>query len=237
MASTFIPGLVIKHNNDVFMNTDLLTAGIVMPIPTPGAGGVPDGNYWAQPINDNVVSGFNYIPITSANSATPPTAQSFKVFRLVTKYGGLGGDSWYVRGSTTSARTGSPLLGGYIEAAADAECCSATPAGLPVDVPVFSPCQTMCDWDVNSKYFASYGMPTLPAGKAYYPYGYFNGTLLTAASGAGYANPTLLLAFLNSGAWGAIGTWAYSDVAKTQLTVTQAAGAGTDTICVSIVTV
>lgn len=233
MAATFIPAKVIKHNNDVYMNTDSLTAGTIMSIPTPGAGGVIDGDFWAVPINDDVVSGFDYIP-TSADSTDAPTSQSFHVFRLVSRFGN---DSWYVRGTTTAAEGGSPASCGYIEAAQDAECCAASPCTLPLDIPVIAPCQVMCQWDSNSKYFAKFGLPVLTSNLRYFPYGYFNGTLLTAGSSSGYATKSTLLTFLNSGTWGAIGTWSFDAASgANSLTVTQTAGPGTDTICVAIVT-
>lgn len=232
MAATFISALVIKHNNDVYMDTDTLTAGVTMDIPTPGAGGITDGDFWAVPITDNVVSGYNFIP-TSPDSTDKPTSQSFHVFRLISRFGY---DSWYVRGTTTAAASGSPSTCGYIQAAADAECCDATPCQLPTDTPVIAPCQTMCEWDTNSKYFATFSLPTLAvAGYRYYPYGYYNGTLLTAASAIGYGSKGALLTFLNSGAWGAIGTWSYADAGQTILKVTQTAGTGTAVICIAII--
>lgn len=237
MASTYIPALVIKHNNDVFFNVQTLVAGISSEIPTPGAGGRIDGDFWAVPITDNdVVSGFDFVPCLPTD-AVAPNAQSFHVFRL---YSQLGNDSWYVRGKTTGTDNGSPATHGYIEVAADAECCSATPRVLPTDTPVFAPCQLMCQWDVNTtsgKYFAIFSLPTLTGNLRYFPYGYFNDVLLTAGSATGYTTPDTLLTFLNSGTWGAVGTWSYSDAGKTILKVTQASGPGTDVLCVNITTV
>lgn len=234
MAATFISALVIKHNNDVYLNTTTLAVGTIMPIPTPGAGAVVDGDFWAVPINDNVVAGFNYIPC-AATDTTPPTVQSFHVFKLTNRFGN---DSWIVRGLTTGAATGSPSSAGYIQCAADAECCVASPRNLPTDYPVQAPCQLMCNWDANSLYFAEFGLPILTSNLRYYPYGYFNNVLLTSASSVGYTNKTTLLAFLNSGAWGALGTWSVgTGTGANSLKLTQAAGAGTDVICVQIVLV
>ena len=228
MAATFISALVIKHNNDVYQE------GVTMSIPTPGSGGIPDGDFWAVPITDNVVSGYNYIPTTPDN-AVPPTAQSFHVFKLSNRFGN---DNWVVRGSTTLNDTGSPSDYGYIEASADAECCDATPRTLPTDIPVQAPCQTMCEFDADGKYFAIFALPTLlPAGYRYYPYGYFNDVLGTAATATGYATKANLLSFLNAGTWGAIGTWSYADTDETILKVVEADGAGTDVICLSIIAI
>lgn len=233
MAATFIPALVIKHNNDVYMNTDTLTAGTIMDIPTPGGGGFPEGDYWAEPITDGVVSGYNFIPCAPTDTIAP-TSQSFHVFRLANRFGY---DSWYVRGKTTGTDDGSPASHGYIEAAADAECCSATPRVLPTDTPVIAPCQTLCEFDTNGKYFGIYPLPTIVSNYRYFPYGYYNGTLLTAGTATGYATPAALLTFLNSGTWGAIGTWAYADAGQTTLKVTQSAGIGTDELCIAVITV
>ena len=233
MAATSISALVIKHNNDVFENTGSLTVGTIMDIPTQGAGGVLDGDFWAVPITDNVVSGFNFIPCAPTDTDAP-TAQSFHVFRLTSRFGY---DSWYVRGKTTGTDNGSPVTYGYIEAAADAECCSATPRVLPIDVPVIAACQTMCEFDADGKYFGVFPLPTLTGNLRYYPYGYFNDVLGTAATALGYATPDLLLSFLNSGTWGAIGTWTFTDAGKTIAKVTQTAGSGTDVICLEITTV
>jgi len=235
MAASFISALVIKHNLDVYMNTDSLTAGVTQPIPTIGAGGVPDGDFWAVPITDGIVDGFNFIPLDANNQNTPPTAQSFRVFRLVER---LGNDSWYVRGTTTAATSGSPSSCGYIQASNDAECCAASPCELPTDIPVFAACQTMCEWDSNSKYFAEFGLPVLTGNLRYYPVGYFNNVLLTAGSATGYTTKDTLLTFLNSGTWGAIGTWTYgTGTGANSLKVTQTDGPGTDVVCARVTTV
>lgn len=240
MASTYIPALVIKHNNDVFFNVKTLVAGLSSEIPTPGAGGRVDGDFWAIPITDNgIVSGFNFLPCNPTDVAPPATvtnsAQCFHAFRLTTQ---LGNDSWYCRGKTTGTDNGSPATWGYIQAASDAECCSATPRVLPTDLPVFAPCQPLCYWNASNLYFAMFALPTLTGQNWYFPYGYFNNVLLPAAARDGYQTPTTLLTFLNSGAWGAIGTWSYADApANTRLQVVQSAGSGLDVLCAVITVV
>lgn len=232
MAATFIPALVIKHNNEVFMNTDTLTAGVTMSIPTPGAGGVIDGDYWAEPITDNVVSGFNFIPCAPTDTDAP-TSQSFHVFRLISRFGN---DSWYVRGKTTGTDNGSPATYGYIQVAQDAECCSDTPRLLPTDTPFIAPCQTMCEFDADGKYFAIFALPILTSNYRYYPAATFNGVQLTAGTSTGYATKSDLLTFLTTN-WSSVGTWAYADTDQTILKVTQTAGSGTDVICGIFITV
>lgn len=234
MAATFIPALVIKHNNDVYLNTNTLAVGTIMSIPTPGSGAVIDGDYWAVPINDNVVSGFDYIPCAPTDTDAP-TAQSFHVFKMTNRFGN---DVWIVRGTTTAAVGGSPSSCGYIQAAQDAECCAASPCELPTDVPVIAACQTLCNWDSDNKYFGEFGLPELTSNLRYYPYGYYNDVLLGAGSAIGYATKTALLSFLNSGDWGAIGTWTVDDATNANsIKVTLAAGDGTDVLCVGFITV
>lgn len=230
MAATFIPALVIKHNNDVYLTPDLVV-GVTMAIPTPGAGGVIDGDYWAVPIDDNIMSGWDFVP-TTPTSTTPPTANSFHVFRLTNRFGY---DVWYVRGTTTLDGA-SPALPGYIQASQDAECCEETPRTLPMTTPRQTACQLMCEWNADGLYFAMFSLPSLTgATPKYFPYGWFNGVALDAASAAGYATKSALLSFLNSGSWVTVGTWSYVDADQTVLQVVQADGPGTDTLCASII--
>lgn len=179
MSATFIPALVIKHNNDVYLTPELVV-GVTMAIPTPGAGGVIDGDYWAVPITDNgIVTGFNFEP-TTPDSTEIPTEQSFHVFRLISRFGN---DVWYVRGSTTFDGE-SPANPGYIQAAQDAECCEADPRTLPTDVPELFGCQTACEFDANNNYFFVLQTPSLAAGQGYVANGYLDGVALPEVTGA-----------------------------------------------------
>lgn len=227
MAATFIPALVIKHNNSVFLTSDLVV-GVTMPIPTPGSGAVPDGDYWAVPISDyGIVTGFNFEPTTPTDT-TPPTLQSFHVFRLVNRFGN---DVWYVRGTTTTDGE-SPANAGYIQAAADAECCSETPAVLPTDVPALQPCQVACEWDADDAYFFILSLPTDIG--TYTATGYLNGEELTPASGANAAalETSLNTNFTNQGSPQIAITWTVTNgIAKGVIT----SGNGTDTLCAKIV--
>jgi hypothetical protein len=234
MAATFIPALVIKHNNDVYL-TDDLVVGVTMSIPTPGSGAVIDGDYWAIPIADNgIVTGFDFEPTTPTDT-TPPTPQSFHVFRLTNRFGN---DVWWVRGSTT-VDGDSPANDGYIEAAADAECCDATPRTLPTDVPELFPCQTACQFDANGDYFFILGVPTLGSATSYVANGYLDDETLPEVTGA---SVTALLVQLNS-QWTNVGspavaiTWTQSDTGGTGLPViigTITDGDGTNDACIKI---
>jgi hypothetical protein len=199
MAATFIPALVIKHNNDVYQNEDLVV-GVTMAIPTPGAGGVIEGDYWADPINDNgIVDGFNFYPTTpDAPISEAPSDQSFHVFRLTRE---KGNDVWYVRGTTSNNTSESPVENGYIEASADAECCDATPRTLPTDVPELFPCQTSCVLDGGDYYFIIQ-IPLPRPGATWTGNGYLNGTALPEITGA---TPALLATTLNTN-WTNVGS-------------------------------
>jgi hypothetical protein len=238
MAATFIPALVVKHNNDVYLTEDLVI-GVTMPIPTPGSGAVIDGDYWAVPITDNgIVTGFDFEPTTPTDT-TPPTPQSFHVFRLVNRFGN---DVWYVVGTTTTDGD-SPANDGYIQAAQDAECCDETPRTLPTDVPELFPCQTACQFDADGNYFFILGVPTLGAGESYVANGYLDDETLSEASGA---SVTALVASLNS-LWDNVGspaiaiTWTESDTGSTGLPVIigtiTSGGDGTSDLCGKISTV
>ncbi len=229
MSATFIPALVIKHNNSVFLTSDL-EVGVTMSIPTPGAGGVIDGDYWAVPISDyGVVTGFNFEPTTpDALQEDAPTLQSFHVFRLISRFGN---DVWYVRGTTTTDAE-SPANAGYIEASQDAECCDATPRTLPTDVPGLYPCQTACEWNADSNYFFVLGLPTDIG--TYTGNGYLNGEALPQITGAtGAAIQTALNAsWTNVGSPNVAITWTVTD-GKAVGVITD--GTGEDVLCANIV--
>lgn len=229
MSATFIPARVIKHNNDTYMTADLVV-GVIQTIPTPGAGGVVDGDYWAVPIsNFGVVSGFNYVP-TTPDSTDAPTLQSFHVFRLITRFGN---DVWYVRGSTTDDGAGSPAYNGYIEAAQDAECCDESPRALPTDVPEMMPCQTACEWDEDGNYFFILGAPPDLVTQTYTARGYLNGEALPNAIGSTLAALRTQMASLwtNQGSPQVAITWTQSNgIFKGVITD----GNGDDYLCAKI---
>ena len=227
MSATFIPALVIKHNNSVFLTPDLVV-GVTMTIPTPGSGGVIDGDYWAVPISDfGVVTGFNFVP-TTPDDDDPPTLQSFHVFRLISRFGN---DVWYVRGSTTFDGE-SPANAGYIQASQDAECCDETPRTLPTDVPTLVPCQVACEWDTDNNYFFILALPT--DGGTYTATGYLNGEELPDATGV---DATALAVALNS-TWDGVGSpnvvieWTVENDTTIKGTIT--GGDGTDTLCAKV---
>lgn len=232
MAATFIPGLVIKHNNDVYLTPDL-EVGVMQAIPTPGNGANLDGDYYAVPIsNYGIVTGFNFVPTTS-DDVNPPTPQSFHVFRLVSGSPlRVGNDVWYVRG-TSSLSGGSPAAAGYIQAAADAECCDATPATLPTDVPVMKPCQIACEQNADGNYFFVLGLPTDQG--TYTARGYLNGETLTNATGATAAalQTSLNTNWTNQGSPQIAITWTITNGIVMGIIT---AGNGEDVLCAGITT-
>lgn len=223
MAS-FIPALIIKHNNTVYLDDNLVAYGDIQTIPTAGSGGRPDGDYWAVPITEGVVSGFNFVP-TSPDSTDAPSVQSFHVFRLITSKAFGKADYWYVLGTTTD----------YIAASNAAECCSGEDP-LPTEVTPLAPTQLLCQWNnpTDQEYFAVLAVPSLAFGDRIYGYGYFNNEALPDLAVGGYASASALVSALNS-LWGATvgGTFVLADNGST-IILTQTAGPGTDELSVTL---
>lgn len=194
MAATFVTGKVVRRNRTNFLDTDLVNYGVMMPLPTPGAGGDPtDGDYWAKPITDHgVVDGFDFIPYNPNEDA--PSAQSFRVFRLIVQPGRANQNSWYVVGTVAE----------YIAAAATAETSGGGVTLPTTDVPPIAPEFHVCAGDTAT--FA------VPSGDTVSAYGYFNGAALPDLSGAGYADGAALAAAMQA-TWGATvgGTFTFAD--------------------------
>ena len=225
MAVTFVDAIIVQHGNDVKLVDGVFgEAGVV---PTPSAGGLPDGDYWAVPVNNGSVSGLTYNP-TIPGSTDAPDIQAFHVFRLLNRFSS---DVWYVIGTTQE----------YTDAAHDAECCteSSPPNLLPTGQITVAPCQQICA-DGDGVFTAILGLPTLAEGEAWFPFGFLNGVALTAASGAGYASAGALETFLNAN-WltgNLAATWDVSADNKT-LTNTLAAGDDNDpdVLCAAVIVV
>lgn len=227
MSVNFLKAVAIQFNNTVYLNDGVTPGKTVNDVPTPGAGGIIDGDYWAVPVNTGVLSGFNY-DSTEPDSTDAPDAQAFHVVRISEQNSA---NRWWLLGTSTD----------YANTSETVECCDDTSpvAVMPTDAPSIAPCQVVCE-DAEGVFTAVVGLPTLAEGETYFPFGYFNGTALTAASGAGYANTTALLAFLNA-SWltGALtNTWA---VTEDDLTLTNtldsATATGEDVLCVAVVAI
>lgn len=238
MAS-YITALVIQKNSSVFISENGISAeksgseevttglGAQMEIPCPDSsgGGVIDGDFWAVPVNEGLPAGFNYQGYNLADaSATAPTPSSFAVVKISSR---LSSDSWYVLGTSAD----------YI--ASCAVCCGDSPVPMPTDddLPLQPGCQLMCQYNngTDQQYFATLGLPALTGNKRYFPYGYFNGEALPAASASGYATVAALLTFLNTAVtgWAAVGTWT-ATVDELTLIATQTDGPGTDELCAAV---
>jgi len=220
MAAAYFPATIIETNNSRFLGVDLTDYGYDGIIPSVTAGGRPDGDYWAVPITEGVVSGFNYVPVTPS-TLTAPTPQSFRVFRLITTNTS---DWYYVLGTVAN----------YNEVQADWECCVGSPAVMPTDLTPLAPSQLMCAWnnDTDKDYFAVFAAPNVQVLNNLYAYGYYNGAALAALSGSGYGNTTVLAAAMTS-VWGATVGGTFVANGNT-ITLTQTAGSGDDDIAISI---
>ena len=226
MSATFISANVIKHNNTVFLDTDLVTYGDIQIVPTPGSGGRPDGEYWAVPITDGgVVDGFDFVPYGPQNPIKPST-QSFRVLRLVTSKDYGKSDYWYIVGTEAN----------YVASSQAAECCDA-PIPMPLSVPPLAPTQLMCQYNnpTDMDYFAVWGVPTLEYGDSgYWAYGYFNDTALSPLFVNG-ATPAALVSAMQS-AWGSTVGGTFTLVGGIVIVLTQSNGQGTDEISINIFT-
>lgn len=236
----YIPALVIQKNDSVFIATTGVTVqksggseilagvGLSTEIPTADGGGVPDGDYWALPTNNfGIVSSFTYLPYNANDpiGSVKPNPQAFAVCRIMNT---KASDYWYIVGTVAQ----------YITANGG--------AALPTTITTLvAPCQQLGEWDVNNKYFAVFQLPALSTlsntNSRYFPFGYFNGVALPAASNAGYSTTGALLTFLNAN-WTNVGspnstiTWTVSADGLTLLGE-ENNGVGIDVICGAVVAI
>lgn len=230
MAANFLQALAIQFNNDVYLNDGVTPGQLVHNVPTPSAGGVIDGDYWAVPVNNGVLSGFNY-QATDPDSTTAPDPQAFHVVRISANNSY---DHWWLLGTSED----------YAVASETVECCGdSSPSGvMPTDAPSIAPCQVICA-DSDGEFIAVLALPSLEDGQAYFPFGYFNGTALPTASSSGYADTTALLSFLNSN-WttGALtNTWEVQPDSPAPLTLLNTLDSATannaDVLCAAVVAI
>jgi hypothetical protein len=231
----YVTGLVIQKNNIVYINTGGVSIGSTQEIPTPENGAVIDGDMWAIPVNDGVYSGFIYQPYNPANpleNVAPLFAVA--VVRISSR---ISPDYFIVLGTAAQ----------YITADGG----SALPTAWPQvshGVPELPACQILNGTNANGLYVGVIGIPSLVGGtdtiSAYFPFGYWNGAALPAATANGYTTTSALLTFLNTatvntgtatapvytGGWSIAGTWTVTTDSLT-LVVTQSAGSGTDKFC------
>ena len=215
----YISAISLQTNYQVFINGDYTVGLAITDLPTPASGAEIDGDYWAVPVTDGVVSGFNYTA-TNAASATAPDPQAFHVVRISLKIGG-GPTFWYIIG--TSAE--------YSSDSGGADCCSLnSPPHLPSALPSVYPCQEMCIQDSNNNYIAILGSPTLGGGQEYHALGLYNGSALPTQSDATLAG---LLTLLNTN-WSVVGTWTLSGTTFTATSAEGGSPPGTGVLCAAI---
>jgi hypothetical protein len=216
---SFVQGLVIQKNRELYMDAQTGCIGQMQPIPCPGNGGFPQDTYWAVPVTDSYqFTGFRF-----TKAETAPTPQSFEVVRVTNSNNA---DVLWVLGTAAD----------YV--ASCSVCCDNAPIPMPTDLPLFAPCQPICVIVDGGEPQAMFALPTIsPAGGlTYYPVGYLNEKALPEAAAGGYSSTTALMAFLNAAApngWGAAGVWSLSADDIT-LTLIKSGGTGSDVICAAI---
>jgi hypothetical protein len=175
---------------------------------------------WAVPIQDSgIFTGFDFLLAQGENEAKP-SADSIAVFRLRDK----NYNEWLVYGSKND----------FFHSCAT--CCGTDGVPMPGISPSFSlrvpPCQTVDIKNTNGNPYMIFGIPTLGAGQAYFPYGIHNNVPLTSASTLGYSSVSTLLAFLNTN-WTPYVWTASSD----NLTLIATGGTLGDSLCVQVIAV
>jgi hypothetical protein len=217
MAS-YIPALVIRFNNEDFINPDL-SVGAIKEVPTPDGGASLESDVWIVPVNLGFPSGFTYTPYNVNNSAEN-VAPLFAVAGCKLS-SNKSADDYILLGTTAQYVT---AVGGG----------TAMPTAWPTlshTRPLIPACQTIggLNASVPPLYNAVFGLPSLVAGYTYFPFGFLNGVALTSAAAGGYSTISALLTFLNA-SWSSVGTWTATGDNLT-LIVTQSAGTGLDVFC------
>jgi hypothetical protein len=241
MAS-YIPAFVIEKNDNVFINS-AVSIGATMEVPTPDNGAYIDCNVWCVPINEGVYGGFNYIPYNANNPAenTAPSAMAVAGVRISC----TNSSDWFILLGTEAQ---------YVTAAGGGTAMPSTWPSVSHTVPLLPVCQTLNTVDANGNYVLETALPSFDLDpttvQRYFPFGYWNGVALPAATANGYATTGTLLTFLNTatvntgtaanpvytGGWAIVGTWTVSGDSIT-LTATQTSGPGTDVFCGGVVAI
>lgn len=220
----YIPAFVLQKYNTQFAPLGGSPVGAILQIQTPDNGAIIDGDVWAVPVNQGVYAGWTFLPYNPNNptEATAPDLFSVAAVKISSR---TSSDVYIVLGTAAQ----------YVTAAAGG---AALPQVWPTrihTVQLLPACQTIRNLDTNGLYYGDLGIPSLPGGATYFPFGFLNGVALATASSSGYSTTTALLAFLNAN-WSSVGTWTKTSDDLT-LVVTQAAGPGTDVFCGGIVTI
>lgn len=194
--------LVLESNGKTFFRgNNVLTAGdeigLSAQVPTPDGGGNPEGDFWATPVNDQgIVTGINFSPYNPLSSLpAKPKPYSLPACKI-RRQGGINSseDYWFVLGTSAQWAAGTlPTQSSLVFWPASQQASQKTNAstGIPI----------------SGSWKFVLGLPTLDGSphQHLFPKGWYNGTALTAAAGAGYANVAALLVFLNAN-WTTMGS-------------------------------
>lgn len=227
ISTVQIPCWVVQENNEQFLNGDEIT-GKQIQVPCRN---VLLDEWWAVPVKDaGIFTVLEFIP-TEDNYQVPVTQPTYDSFRVVRARDKFSGYAWWIYGTEDDFVTSCST------------CCDETPTPMPGDdvFPILiAPCQDFCEiTNDDGDFQAIFGLPSLSAGKVYFPYGSYNNVALTTASTSGYANVAALLSFLNTN-WTNLGspsqtiTWTAT---ADNLTLIATGGNDGDSICVSVIAI
>lgn len=178
---TNIPCYVVQMNNTQYVEGWTIVPRL-LEIPCKNDF-IDDPDYWAVPIKDDgVFSRFQPVPVGA--SPSPPTFDSFPVFRVRDK---LSGYTWWIYGTHANFNASCGV------------CCGS--AAIPMPNPgiiEIAPCNYICAQNASGQFITTLALPGLVGHEKYFPYGSYNNVALPAASGAGYSTPAALLTFLNA---------------------------------------
>lgn len=227
IPNALIPCYVIQMNDTLFIQGDQIV-GRILEIPCKNDF-IDDPNYWAVPIKDSgIFTNIEYIPV--ALSPTPPTFDSFNVFRVRDK---LSGYFWIIYGTQQN----------FVSSCST--CCGAGTIPMPNTsvggvVINIAPCDTLDIQNASGQYYSVTALPPLVGSETYFPYGSYNNAALPAASGSGYGTPAALLTFLNTN-WTNVGspnaTFVWTLSADSNPTLTATGGYQGDSLCIVISTI
>lgn len=224
IGTVTVPALVTTLNGVLFTNgvngyNGDEVIGKVIPVPCRDIL-YDNTDRWGVPVKDaGIFTGIDYVYKRGIYAVNPPTVDSFPAFRI---YDTKSTYEWFIYG------TKADLI------ASCSTCCDDNTIEMPGTDPQFSlriaPCQIVDLTNTNGNPYMVFGVPTLDATYNYYPYGTYNNVNFPSASATGYANTTLLLAFLNANFTPYVWT-----LSTDNLTLTATGGSIGDSLCVNII--
>jgi len=226
IATILVPCLVLKRNNTVF-KTDDNVVGQIEEVPCRNVD-IKEIPFWMEPVKDDGIFSTLEPILATGGDSSQPTVDSLLATRVIDK---LSETTWHIY-----------TPGGYTDFVNSCNTCCQSPwVPMPGTDGTFlqriAPCQILCEITNDSgQYVMYFGIPSLAAGQAYFPYGTYNNTYLAAASPTGYTTIAALLAFLN-GSWN-VGSPPITWTASTDgLTLISTGGSLYDQLCVVVTAV